>query len=1166
MERPVPAQFPRNDKFRFRFRLLAKRRRSLPASRSLLPGAAGFRVGRSTKCLRYRNSRIRMSATENPLEIDEELYSRQLYVLGHEAMQKMATATVLVSGMTGLGVEIAKNVILAGVKSVTLHDQEDAQWSDLSSQVVVLTNSSLEEQLDISDFCHANQICFVLANTKGLAGQVFCDFGENFVVYDPSKADPAPAAIKHITLGNPGLLTVAQGHFFVDGDWVKFSKIEGMTQLNGSKPRQICVKGKNTLEIGDTSSFSPYQHGGIISRVEMPQKHSYFFVTVMLDLKLKNLRLDGADVPKMSLRACMANPKINTDDTKKKFRYRTLHAAFQALHTFQNKFGRLPSPQNQADADMLVELVRIPVMDQEQENLIRTFAYGCMGDLSPMNSLIGGIAAQEVLKAVSGKFTPLDQWLYFDAYECLPEGEQLTEKNCAPCDSRYDGQIAVFGADFQKRLGKQKYFLVGAGAIGCELLKNFAMIGLAAGEGGEITVTDMDIIEKSNLNRQFLFRPQDVSKPKSEVAAAAIRRMNPNINVIAQQNQVGPDTEHFYGDDFFLGLDGVASALDSFQARNYVGERCVCYLKPLLDSGTDGTMGSALVFVPYLTKKHGHINDGDSGDSPFCTLRHFPSNIEHTIQWARNQFEDLFKRRAEATNKFLRDPTFFEKEDMKILEMLNLVKMSLKEQPHCWEDCVAWARKLWERLFCHDILQLLYNYPPEHVRHPFYSQLLPSFLPSTVQQMKCEWLKIKGGSSFCPSLDRVHTSLAEASNLIKTHSRKGWSHLGGIASSDLPPQIFTLAASLGCKTYLAQFQALISGVSFLELLSCTPCGFLTDPIYLCPQETSSRLPFWSGFRRCPHQLKFDYNNTTHKNFIVIASRLFAKTHRLLVPEDEATTSQVLLELHFPPFHPQKGIHIPATDEEIPTSPRAKNQRMLVELKQELGKLREEFEKDSDLLPGHMEPLHFEKDKDSHLEFITCAANLRAENYDISPVDKFQAKRIVGQIVPAIVTTTAAVAGLTCLELYKLVWQHKDLGSYRHTSLQLSDVFLSRAQPVPSGQAYKYQQKTWNCWDRITVPGFNSKGEVVTLRDICDHIQREHDLVPQRLLYGSATLYVKKDEIEEQQPPFSLTESIRKITGKPVPKECRLLRLEMVCENEEFSDDIPAVHVMLQTNQ
>lgn len=51
---------------------------------------------------------------------------------------------------------------------------------------------------------------------------------------------------------------------------------------------------------------------------------------------------------------------------------------------------------------------------------------------------------------------------------------------------------------------------MGAGAIGCEMLKNWAMMGLSAGENGHIYVTDMDIIEKSNLNRQFLFRPWDV--------------------------------------------------------------------------------------------------------------------------------------------------------------------------------------------------------------------------------------------------------------------------------------------------------------------------------------------------------------------------------------------------------------------------------------------------------------------------------------------------------------------------------------------------------------------------------------------------------------------------------------------------------------------------------
>lgn len=57
------------------------------------------------------------------------------YVLGHEAMKRMQSSSVLISGLRGLGVEIAKNVILGGVKSVTLHDQGVAEWKDLSSQV-----------------------------------------------------------------------------------------------------------------------------------------------------------------------------------------------------------------------------------------------------------------------------------------------------------------------------------------------------------------------------------------------------------------------------------------------------------------------------------------------------------------------------------------------------------------------------------------------------------------------------------------------------------------------------------------------------------------------------------------------------------------------------------------------------------------------------------------------------------------------------------------------------------------------------------------------------------------------------------------------------------------------------------------------------------------------
>lgn len=63
------------------------------------------------------------------------VHSTFSYVLGHDAMKRMQNSNVLISGMRGLGVEIAKNVILGGVRSVTVHDQGVAEWRDLSSQV-----------------------------------------------------------------------------------------------------------------------------------------------------------------------------------------------------------------------------------------------------------------------------------------------------------------------------------------------------------------------------------------------------------------------------------------------------------------------------------------------------------------------------------------------------------------------------------------------------------------------------------------------------------------------------------------------------------------------------------------------------------------------------------------------------------------------------------------------------------------------------------------------------------------------------------------------------------------------------------------------------------------------------------------------------------------------
>lgn len=86
-------------------------------------------------------SKMQLDATEHSgdREIDESLYSRQLYVLGHAAMKRMANSNVLVVGMKGLGCEIAKNVCLAGVKSICLYDPSPVKIEDLSTQVLALS-------------------------------------------------------------------------------------------------------------------------------------------------------------------------------------------------------------------------------------------------------------------------------------------------------------------------------------------------------------------------------------------------------------------------------------------------------------------------------------------------------------------------------------------------------------------------------------------------------------------------------------------------------------------------------------------------------------------------------------------------------------------------------------------------------------------------------------------------------------------------------------------------------------------------------------------------------------------------------------------------------------------------------------------------------------------
>ncbi|XP_075015404.1 ubiquitin-like modifier-activating enzyme 7 isoform X3 [Calonectris borealis] len=868
---------------------------------------------------------------------EEGLYSRQLYVLGGGA-RRLAGAAALVSGLRGTGAQVAAALVLAGTGRVVLHDRGAACTADrahqfllgesdvgqnraeasqrvlaelnprvvvaahtgelseaflTSFQVVVLTESPLEEQLRIGDFCHARGICFIVADAKGLAGQLFCDFGEHFVVDDPAEGDPACAAVQHISQGNPGVVTCvgaedSRGHLFCNGDLVTFSGVEGMTELNGQEPVPVHVLDAFRLEIGDTSSFSPYHRGGLVSQVRLPQVHSY-----------------------EPLRRALTEPQIQVASPEELPRSRSLHAAFQALHAFRAEQGRLPRPRAPADTERVLELAQSLGAQQGplDEDVVRAFASVSAGDLCPVAAVVGALAAQEALKAITRKFLPLDQWLYFDALECLAlEGAaRLTEEDCAPRGSRYDGQIAVFGAAFQEQLGRQKYLVVGAGAIGCELLKNFAMMGLAAGPDGDLTVTDMDTVALSNLHRQFLYRSADISKPKSVVAAAAVRRMNPSVRVTAHQNQVGPATEPLYGDNFFRHLDGVTSALDTLEAREcWRGER-----------------GRAPGRAPQLPSTPG---------SPQAPTWSAAASVTSHRCWTR-------ARRGHGGT--------------------------------CWPWC-----------------------PPSPSR---------------------------------------------------------WCRPAPLGTAPSPPA--------RCGTFPA------------------------------PSSTRCRTPTWITSWLLPTSLP--KRTRCHH----------AATGRPPRPSSAAWSCR--------PLHPRRGSR----------SPSWRSRRGCRCL----------------------------QDNNIHVDFITAASNLRAENYGIPAADWLTSKRIAGRIVPAIITTTAAVAGLACLEVYKLVWGCRDRSCYRNSNLWLSDCLLLRVQPLPP-PTYRYGGREWSCWDRLEMRAVGADGQEMTVQEVLDWLQRTHGWTVTMLLRGRIVLYDREEgeETQTRQRAQKLSENLED-AGERRQRE---LELHYVCEGED----------------
>eukprot|EP00606_Chrysophyceae_sp_TOSAG23-5_P001304 GSChrysophyteH2.ASY1.ANO1.5.1 assembled CDS len=174
-------------------------------------------------------------------------------------------------------------------------------------------------------------------------------------------------------------------------------------------------------------------------------------------------------------------------------------------------------------------------------------------------------------------------------------------------EDRYSVYRAVYGENGFAKLRAAKVLIVGAGGIGCEILKNMVLMGYRS-----LELIDLDTIDVSNLNRQFLFRP-----------------------------------EHF-NVTYFKEFDCVLNALDNVDARRHVNRLCLSAGVPLIDSGSTGYQGQVRPIMKGVTECYECREKPTQKVYPICTIRSTPDKPVHCIVWAKEAYKLMFGNTQES--------------------------------------------------------------------------------------------------------------------------------------------------------------------------------------------------------------------------------------------------------------------------------------------------------------------------------------------------------------------------------------------------------------------------------------------------------------------------------------------------------------------------------------
>lgn len=1023
--------------------------------------------------------------------MDENLYSRQIGTFGMETMSKLVKMRVLILGMGGLGVETAKNLILAGPNAVAIWDSKVCAAEDQGANFYITDQDvesgssraqasliqlkqlnpyvtvSLNEAESLADLASAEALAaydivvatevydneiltqmnkvlrsshkgFIYAACKGLLGWTFVDFGPEHVVFDKNGEDCKSVLVSNIS--SDGVVTTQEDkrHDLEDGDLVRFKEVVGIESLNG-KTFAVKVLTPFTLQIEELpeqiKEGESYQRNGIIEEVKAkinPNFKSYteslntmepkefdmepdlnfdsFFRLVqtkyLLSKALPNQeKYLGAGV---DYSARNINPNVEEIRAELEPEPEPEKIEEETKEPEANKDEVSPESQSQpiveegGETEKIEEEAEPEVPEWKKKidtKLLKYILAFWNLEIAPVTAFWGGIVAQEIVK-FTGKYSPINQWLihefYSTAFKHLDQDEVFSNLK-TPVSGRYASQALLLGSEIQQKIENTRLFMIGAGALGCEYLKLFAMMGLGIGSEGQISVTDDDTIEISNLNRQFLFRKRHVGASKSETAIEQVMAMNPQLKAKAYTIRVEPKTETTFTDKFFDDQTYLVNAVDNIKARMYVDGKALLHRKWLFEAGTLGTKCNGQIIRPNDTESYADSSDPEEKHIPMCTLRNFPFLIEHCIEWSREQFFSQFSTASGQLKKMQENrSTYFE---------------DLKKESK--SDAVTVSEKI---VGLKAMLELAEN----------------------------------------PSVERMV--------LFARHM------------------------------YQLNFVDNIR-----KLLKLFPADFVDKEGNI----------FWRSPKRAPIALPFKENSQEHRGYLRAILNILGQVF-------PATKTQNVSESDLDQIISKYIVQEAQVGNEEEERKKALNKNQNEDDSQNLGKAIEDIEAMAAKVNPELriQELEFEKDDDSngHIDFISLSANMRATNYSIENAPRHKIKMIAGKIIPAIATTTAMVVGAMGIELLKF-YLGSPTPNLRNffSNLGISMINFSEPMPPVVAQDKDYDEvllgpvkalpEKWNTWARIEVEGSQMK-----LKDLISELNQRFDIEMEGVTFGKVMVW------------------------------------------------------------